>query len=123
MARILLIDDDGPLRTVLAEALTAAGQEVFQAEDGRQGVEVFRAALPDVVVTDLIMPGKEGIETIAELRKDFPDLPIIAISGGAPNSKLYLDLAQRLGARRVIAKPFYVQELLRAIEEVLTPPP
>jgi CheY-like chemotaxis protein len=122
MARILLIDDDRPLRTVLAEALSLAGHEVFQAEDGRQGVEIFRVARPDVVVTDLIMPGQEGIETIVQLRQEFPDLPIIAISGGASHSKLYLDMAKRLGARRIIPKPFSADQLLGAITEALAPP-
>jgi DNA-binding NtrC family response regulator len=122
MARILIIDDDGPLRSALAEALQLAGHEILQAEDGRQGVEVFKVAPCDLVVTDLIMPGQEGIETISQLLHEYPGLPIIAMSGSVAHSKLYLEMAQRLGARRTLAKPFSAAELLRAVDDALTPP-
>lgn len=122
MARILLIDDDAPLRSVLAESLKLAGHDVMQAEDGRQGLELFNLEPADVVVTDLIMPGQEGIETIRRLRRDFPKLPIIAISGGMSHSPLYLNMARHLGAQRTLCKPFNAAELLKAIDDVLGPP-
>jgi CheY-like chemotaxis protein len=121
MARILVIDDDPPLRFVLADALGRAGHEVLLAEDGRQGIEVFRAAPADVIVTDLIMPGQEGLETIMQLRHEFPKVPIIAMSGGMVNSALYLDMARRFGAQHALAKPFTADDLLRAIDKVLAP--
>ena len=123
MARILIIDDDALFRGVLVEALQLAGHEVLQAEDGRQGVEVFRLAPTDVVVTDLIMPRQEGIETITELRRDYPRLPIIAMSGRMSHSALYLKMAKRLGAQRLLTKPFSVADLSQAIADALSPPP
>ena len=122
MARILLIDDDDLLRNVVSKYLAHEGHTVIQAADGRQGIDLVRAAPLDLVVTDLIMPVKEGVETIVQLRREFPALPIIAISGGLSNSGLYLDIAQRIGARRVLAKPFTPRELLEQIAAVLAEP-
>jgi len=122
MARILLIEDDDDLRTVIAQAISAAGHEVLQAADGRQGLDIFHAAKFDLVLTDLVMPGKEGVETIIELRRENPTLKIIAMSGGMPRSNFYLDLAAHLGAQRTLAKPFMPTELLKAIEELLASP-
>jgi DNA-binding response OmpR family regulator len=119
MANILLIDDDAALRGLLAEALRRGGHAVLQAEDGRQGVELFDVAPVDLIVTDLIMPEREGIEIIVQLHRDHPELPIIAISGGLANSPVYLQLAVKLGARRALAKPFSPSELLRAVDDVL----
>jgi DNA-binding response OmpR family regulator len=119
MARILLIDDDELLRGVLAKALTHGGYEVIQAGDGRQGLDLARAADFDIVITDLIMPVQEGVETIMVLRQEFPLLPIIAMSGGASHSELYLEIAAKIGARHVLAKPFTPKELMVTIHEVL----
>jgi DNA-binding response OmpR family regulator len=121
MARILLIDDDDPLRTVMARAIQRGGHEVIEAVDGRQGVELFHATEVDLVITDLIMPGQEGVETIVQLRRARPSLPIIAISGGVSNSKLYLEIAAKIGARSILSKPFEVAELLARINDVLRP--
>ena len=119
MFRILLIDDDDLLRGVLAKALGHAGHTVIQASDGRLGVELARATPVDLVITDLVMPVQEGVETILQLRREQPLLPVIAISGGLSNSKLYLDIAAKIGARRVLAKPFTPRELIDQIEEVM----
>lgn len=118
MLRILLIDDDAMLRGVLAKALGYAGHEVIQAEDGQQGLDLAGVTDIDLAITDLIMPGKEGIETIVALKQAHPNLPVIAISGGLSNSKLYLEIAAKIGARKILAKPFTPSELLRCIEEV-----
>lgn len=123
MPTILVIDDDDLLRDVIAATLTAAGYEVLQAADGRQGRELLAASPADLVLTDLIMPEHEGIETITRLRRIHPQLPIIAMSGGSTNSKLYLDFARVLGARRVLSKPFAPDDLLHLIAEVLAKPP
>ena len=119
MARILIIDDDDLLRGVIAKSLGYAGHEVLQAGDGQQGVDLFNATAVDLVITDLIMPVQEGVETILRLRRTRPGMPIIAISGGLTNSKLYLDMAAKIGAQRVLPKPFTPQELIQVINEVL----
>jgi len=119
MSRILIIEDDAPLREVLATILTNAGHTVTQATEGRQGCAVFHAAPTDLVLTDLIMPGQEGIETIVQLRRSHPHLPIIAMSGGTTHAKSYLAIAAKLGANRTLPKPFTPAQLLRTIAEVL----
>lgn len=119
MADILLIEDDELLRGVLAKALALGGHEVIQAQDGLQGLQLARAAQLDLVITDLIMPGQEGVETIVALRREQPNLPVLAISGGTAHSKLYLEIAGKIGARRVLQKPFTPQRLLEVVAELL----
>lgn len=124
MARILIIDDDDTLRGIIAKSLTHAGHTVTQANNGRKGVAQFKASPTDLVVTDLVMPEQEGMETIKILHRDFPNLPVIAMSGGLDGSPLYLDLTRRLGARITLTKPFTLQQLKAAIDEILaTLPP
>ena len=120
MARILIIEDDDLLRDVLVTALQAAGHEVFQASDGKEGVRLYEAEPADLVLTDLVMPIQEGVETIQQLRRRNRDLPIIAMSGGVPNSKLYLTIAGGMGASRVLAKPFTPQRLIEVVAEILS---
>ncbi len=122
MARILLIDDDNTLRHFISENLTRAGHSVLQAADGEQGSVIFRAESVDLVLTDLVMPNKEGVETIKDFHREKPKLPIIAMSGGMLRSQTYLKIAIAFGARRVLAKPFTREELLTAIDEALAPP-
>jgi DNA-binding response OmpR family regulator len=122
MARILLIDDDDLLRGVLAKALHHAGHEIIQASDGKLGVDLARATQVDLVITDLIMPVQEGVETIMTIHQERPRLPIIAMSGGVSNSGLYLEIAGKMGARRVLAKPFTPKELSEVIDEVMAEP-
>ncbi len=120
MARILVIDDEELVRFTLKQALEKAGHEVVEAADGNDGIAVCRRSPVDLIITDIIMPEKEGIETIVELRRDDPDVKIIAISGGGRiGTKDYLELAQRFGARQVLRKPFGRQELLDAVQETL----
>jgi len=119
MATVLLIDDDEMLRTVLAIAIDSAGHVVLQAEDGQKGLELVRTTGIDIVITDLIMPVQEGVETIMTLRRERPRLPVIAISGGASNSKLYLDIAGKIGAKRMLGKPFAPRQLVALIDEIL----
>jgi DNA-binding NtrC family response regulator len=119
MARILLIDDDDLLRGVLAKALAHNAHEVIQASDGKQGTDLARATDFDLVITDLIMPIQEGVETIITLHKEQPGLPIIAMSGGASHTQIYLDIAGKIGARRVLSKPFTPKQLVETIAEVL----
>jgi two-component system chemotaxis response regulator CheY len=119
MARILIIDDDELLRGVLAKSLTYAGHLVLQAPDGKQGVELARVTEPDLVITDVIMPVQEGVETIIRLRRHRPALPIIAMSGGAANSKLYLEIAAKIGAKQILPKPFSPKDLIAIIDTLL----
>jgi CheY-like chemotaxis protein len=122
MQRILVIDDDEQMRALLRDILERAGYEVTEAQHGLEGLRLFRACPADLVVTDLIMPEKEGVETILELRAEFPEVPIIAVSGGGRNGpRDYLEIAARLGARRTVAKPFTRQEILAAVQQSLMP--
>ncbi|MDP3921045.1 MAG: response regulator [Candidatus Omnitrophota bacterium] len=120
MAHIIVIDDNTDIREILGTFLTESGYEVTLAADGKQGVDRFREKAADLVITDLLMPEQEGVETIRILRKEAPNLRIIAMSGGAKLIPVdYLDLARKLGANRVFQKPFDIQELLKAIEDLL----
>lgn len=119
MPRILLIDDDAMIRHLVTAVLVRAGYEVVQAENGRLGANLFRAAPTDLVISDLIMPDHEGLELIAALRREWPALPIIAMTGIASRSSLYLGMAAKLGACRTLTKPFAPKLLLSAVEELL----
>jgi CheY-like chemotaxis protein len=123
VARILLIDDDAEVRLALRQALEFAGHVVEEARDGRDGVERYSARMADLVVTDIVMPNQEGIETIQQLRELTPALPIIAISGGGrTGNRDVLAMAAEVGASRTMAKPFRPRELIQAIAGLLTRP-
>lgn len=114
--RILLVDDEEALRDSVAFFLTSSGFEVSTASNGKQALEACEAQRPDLVITDLIMPDMEGVETIVRLREDFGDLPIIAMSGGWQAAEVdLLELATELGATQVLAKPFDCDDLLVAV--------
>jgi len=116
MARILLIDDDRELRWTLRLMLEEVGHEVLEAADGVAGVELQSRMEPELIITDIIMPEKEGIETILDLRRRDPNARIIAISGGGRlTPKDFLSAARRLGARCTLKKPFRREQLLEAI--------
>ena len=116
MTRILVIDDEAPVRDMMRQALERAGYEVADAEDGRQGMVQLRQQPVDLVITDILMPAQEGIETIRILRKEFPQVKILAISGGGKTGKLdVLPVAQTFGAHRTLAKPFERKDLLDAV--------
>ena len=120
MARILIIDDDAAMRGSLAPTLERLGHEVSSAPDGKAGVARATEKAPDLVITDLIMPEKEGLETIMELRALYPRLKIIAMSGGGRlSNEDYLHLAKRFGASVTLAKPFSREELKAALAEAL----
>ena len=119
MASILAIDDDAMVRGMLVATLSSAGHAVVDVDNARGGLQSIRASLPDLVITDIVMPGKDGIETIIELRRDFPKLPVIAMSGQSEFSPLYLKMAKPLGAVKILKKPFSMDVLLRAVDEVL----
>ncbi len=123
MADILLIDDEELFRDVLASALERQGHTVRQAGDGVAGLKMYRAQPADLVITDIVMPEKEGLDTIRDLRRDFPKARIIAMSGGlAQDAKLYLHMAERFGALAVLAKPFELSELKAVVDRALAAP-
>ncbi|MBF0612897.1 MAG: response regulator [Magnetococcales bacterium] len=123
MAKILLIEDDSQVRETLQLMLEKKQHQVTPAANGVEGLEMLNTFLPDVVITDILMPEKEGLEVIRELRITHPVLPVIAISGGGMSMgpELCLRIAKQLGAQLVLMKPFTLQELNSAIEKVLSP--
>ena len=120
MARILIIDDEAMIRDLFVNILEREGHETITASDGKDGVKIHRENPADLIITDLIMPEKEGIETIMELRRDFLDVKIIAMSGGGKiDPETYLQIAKTMGAIEIITKPFDIRELLKTVQELL----
>ncbi len=120
MKSILVIDDDIQVRQLLRQILEREGYHVLDAPDGNKGLKLYRQSPTDLIITDIIMPEKEGIETIMELKRDFPNVKIIAISGGGRiNSKHYLDIAERCHVAHTFSKPFDRKEMLGVIRELL----
>lgn len=118
--RILVIDDEPTALDVIRKILVHAGYEVLVAENGQEGVELFRQEPCDLVVTDMVMPVKDGLQTILDLRVDSPDLPIVAISGGGNISKeRYLAVAGYLDKVVTVGKPFTVDALTSAVQQLL----
>lgn len=121
MSRILLIDDDDILRETLRDALIHAGYEITEAKDGEEGVNAYRQDPHDLVLTDLFMPKKDGIDMIFELTQQFPDVKIIAISGGGQwGSLIFLEHVKLFGAIKTFTKPVNLKELILAIEDTLS---
>ena len=120
MARILIIDDESQIRSMLRLMLERAGYEIAEAPDGIDGIRQYRENPADLIITDLIMPNKDGIGMIIELKKEFPEVKIIAMSGGGVNRpEGYLDGAKKLGATRTLTKPIDRDEMLKAVKETL----
>ena len=120
MANLLIIDDEELVRLTLRQMLEEAGHAVAEAADGAEGITLYKECSADLVVTDIIMPNKEGIETIMELRNHDPAVKIIAISGGGRLRNLdFLNVAGKFGATRMLAKPFEDEEFLEAVEDCL----
>ncbi len=120
MATVLIADDETSVREVVKRILAIDGHQVIEAGDGEEALRKIRSDKPDLVMMDLFMPRKEGLETIMQLRRSFPDIKVIAISGGNPTHGMsFLDLAKKFGAERVLAKPFGMQEIRDAVSELL----
>jgi DNA-binding NtrC family response regulator len=130
MARILVIDDEQYIRTALREVLEREGFEVSAAADGRKGLELLEDEGADLVITDIIMPGIDGVATLERIKTAHPDLPVIVISGGgnvapmeyepgAISTSAFLASAAKAGASCTLTKPFNRQELVSAVNNLL----
>jgi CheY-like chemotaxis protein len=120
MASVLVIDDDAAARRLFTEVLSREGHSVHASADGQLGLQQFKKARPDVVVTDLIMPNREGIETIRAMRAFDPSVPIIAMSGNAGAKFMnFLKVAKLSGAALTLEKPFTPEKLVAAVTQVL----
>lgn len=117
-ASILLMEDEALLRSVLARALASDGYRVIEASNGREGLERYREASPDLVIADIWMPEIDGLEATAQLTEEFPDVKVIAITG-ENGERDYLKVAKFLGARRTLKKPFEMSELLSTVRHIL----
>lgn len=119
--KILLIEDVRVERKILKRWLEELGCEVIEASNGNEGLDLYNDHLPDLVITDIVMPEKEGIELMIDLRRNFPDIKIFAISGaGVRKIGEYLPLAKGVGALRTFVKPIDKKELLDAVKELFS---
>lgn len=119
MERILLIDDDPAVLTAFRRILEREGYDVVAAADGKAAMQSVRDHHLDLVITDMLMPEQDGVEIILELRRDYPELKVIAISGGGCiSSDYYLEVAEKLGVRTVFQKPLQREKLLAAIKQL-----
>ena len=123
MSRILIIEDDMLTREWLESLLTRNGYTVDSATNGQEGIDLFKNHQAELVITDIVMPEKDGIETITDLKRHHPEVKVIAISGGERRpegvSKNYLHSARLLGANRAMQKPIANEDLLMAVRELL----
>ena len=121
MSKVLVIDDEPGIRTVMCSALEAAGYEVLAFAEGGGAIEHVREEPADLLITDIFMPDVEGLETIREIRRLRPDMPIIAISGIDLEGADYLGFARKFGAVATLKKPFWPADLLDLVSRVLSP--
>jgi DNA-binding response OmpR family regulator len=115
-ARVLVVEDDFQLRTLLSSRLESEGYIVVQASNGKEAEALCMDKLPDLIITDLVMPEQDGLETIATICEQWPHLPVIAISGALGG--VYLDIAKKLGADVVIRKPFDTEVIVREVRRL-----
>lgn len=120
MNRILLVDDDVMFREMLNRSLTQAGYEIAQAGDGLEAMAILRKDEFDIVVTDMLMPDKEGYETIVDIKRMYPNMKIIAMSGGNRNPNAWQTLvnAKKVGADQILVKPFHLADLKNSIQQL-----
>lgn len=124
MGYILVIDDDALIRRMIRRILEEEGYEIAEAANGLEGTKINQKSPADLVITDILMPEKEGIETISELINEFPGIKIVAMSGGGRiGPDAYLKMAKDFGAMRTIKKPINKVELVSTIKELLPDSP
>lgn len=119
--RILVIDDEEAVRETIRENLEDCGFHVAEATDGEQGIQLISLGdPPDIVITDIIMPKKEGLETIMEIRRKFPGIKLVAISGGGRTKTMdFLEIAEKLGADAILPKPLDLDELEKTVRRLV----
>ena len=118
--KVVVIDDDAQIRRVIELKLRTQGYEVITAASGKEGLNLIKSKQPDVVITDIIMPEKDGIEVITEVLRDFPNVKIIAMSGGGRvGPEEYLNWTKTLGVQHTFIKPFTCNEILEAVNELV----
>lgn len=118
--KILVIDDDAVMRLTIQGTLKKHGYETLMAENGEEGLKLYKAEKPDIVITDMLMPNKEGLETISEIRAINPQAKIVAMSGGGSMHNMsFLQLAKKLGANHLLTKPVKPEQLLVAVESLI----
>jgi two-component system response regulator (stage 0 sporulation protein F) len=113
-ATILIIDDEEPIRALLRFALEAAGYQVTEAANGRQGLDLYRQRQTDLIIADMLMPELNGLDLLLDLTREFLHAKVIAISGAGGEQNV-LDVAKLFGARQTFQKPFSVPHLLDAV--------
>lgn len=119
-ATLLVVEDDNQFRAFLEEYLELAGYAVLSARDGREGQNMYREHRPDIMITDLSMPEKDGLELIREIKKEFPDARVIAISGDCKGfSDIFLEVASLFRADAMLRKPFEMRALVEEITRLL----
>jgi CheY-like chemotaxis protein len=116
MALVLVVDDEEPIRDILREALESVGHRVMTANDGREALRLYHAHRPDVVITDIVMPRRSGIDLVLELSRLSPPPTVIAISG--VTGKAFLDAAREANVARTFVKPFDVMEVVRVVTQL-----
>ncbi|MFQ5469159.1 MAG: response regulator [Gammaproteobacteria bacterium] len=121
MAKILVVDDENSVRMMIREMLEGGGHEILEASNGVEACQVFRQSKIDLVITDMVMPEKNGLDLILELKKDYPNIKIIGISGGGGITGRfeYLPIAKLIGAATVMEKPFQMSDLRNTVNQVL----
>lgn len=119
MASILIVDDEEPIRQLLRSILEEDGHQVIEAADGREGLTLYRQTPTDLVITDILMPERDGMEVTLELTREFLDAKVIAMTG-ATGAQNFLNVAKLFGARQLLQKPFGCQEVRSAVHFTLT---
>jgi CheY-like chemotaxis protein len=121
MSSILVVDDEEQLRKLIREILEQSGYHVTEARDGKEAIQQYQLAPADVVIMDILMPEQDGLETIATLRREFPNVKVIAITGSSEMIGIlnFLDVAKMLGAHRTLQKPFEMKALLETVQAEL----
>ena len=121
MESLLIIDDDEQIRLLLKELLVNEGYTVFEAEDGDKGMSLCRMQEIQLVIIDVFMPKKDGLETIRELHDAFPSIKVLAMSGGYfADSIDVLHMAKKLGATQILEKPFALEKFLETVRDILS---
>jgi len=121
MANVMVVDDEVAVRNLIKEVLSDSGHDIVEAANGEEACEIINEITIDLVVTDLVMPEKSGLELIMDLAENYPDLPVIAISGGGGITGRfdYLPIAKLIGAKQIVNKPFKIDEIRKLVHDIL----